>query len=151
MVSSLIQTNRGDKVEEEIPDERDQLKHPAKHKQLKLDSAFKPIVKQRQNGRRSKATLIVAPASLLEQWANEIRRSSQKGTVNVIVWHGQAREDLETMIDVDIDAIDVVITSYGTLASEHARLEKTQTKAVSIYDSERDIAIFFLNLTRHFS
>lgn len=141
MVSSLIQTNRGDKVEEEIPEEPDQSKHTEKQKQLKLDAVFKPVFKQRQNRRRSKATLIIAPASLLDQWATEIRRSSKKGTVNVLVWHGQAREDLEAMIDVDIDAIDVVITSYGTLASEHARHEKGQGKAVPIYDSKWGISL----------
>lgn len=137
MLSSLIQTNRGEMTEEEIPDEPDQPKQVGKQKQLKLDSAFRPVLKQRQSRRRSKATLIIAPASLLDQWANELRRSCQKGTANVFVWHGQGREDLETMIDVDIDAIDVVITSYGTLVSEHGRLEKSQTKAVPIYDSKR--------------
>lgn len=110
MLSSLIQTNRGEKPEEEIFVHEDpELR--AKQKQLKLDAAFRPI--KRQNIRRSRATLIIAPASLLDQWASEIIRSSVKGTVNVIVWHGQGREDLGTIIDMDIDAIDVVITSYG--------------------------------------
>ncbi|KAL5535720.1 RAD5 [Sanghuangporus sanghuang] len=134
MVSSLIQTNRGEKPEEDIPVEHvDQQR--SKEKQLKLDAAFRPTAKKQPPRRRSRATLIIAPASLLDQWATEIRRSSGKGMVNVMVWHGQNREDLEAMIDSDIDAIDVVITSYGTLSSEHSRLDKS-TKSASIFDIE---------------
>ena len=133
MVSALIQTNRGEKPEEDIPAEIDDEQR-AKQKQLKLDAAFRPSVKK-PIARRSRATLIVAPASLLDQWANEIRRSSEKGTVNVLIWHGQNRENLEAMIDSDIDAIDVVITSYGTLSSEHSRLDKSN-KSASVFDSE---------------
>ncbi|KAI5124124.1 hypothetical protein M0805_000937 [Coniferiporia weirii] len=135
MVSSLIQTNRGEIAGEaiDVPEEPQQR---AKHKQLKLDAAFRPTLKKRTT-HRSRATLIVAPASLLDQWANELRRSSRKGTVNVTVWHGQGREDLEAVIDSDVDAIDVIITSYGTLSSEHAQLEKSTSKSgVPIFDIE---------------
>ena len=117
MLSSLIQTNRGEKPEEEIsllvPEQA------GKQKQLKLDAAFRPIKKQII--RRSRATLIIAPTSLLDQWASEISRSSLKGTVNVVVWHGQGRDDLESIIDTDVDAIDVIITSYGKLISQKLR------------------------------
>lgn len=130
MVSSLIQTNRNysqDELTEPSVDQRQ-----AKKKQLKLDSAFRPV-KSKQTAIRSRATLIVAPASLLDQWRSELQRSSEKGTLNAMVWHGQNRDDLETMIDTD-DALDIVITSYGTLAAEHARLEKS-SKNVPIFDS----------------
>ncbi|THH10977.1 hypothetical protein EW145_g955 [Phellinidium pouzarii] len=136
MVSSLIQTNRGETPEEEISASVEESQQRAKQKQLKLDVAFRPTLKK-QAIRRSRATLIIAPASLLDQWANELRRSSRKGSVNVTIWHGQGREDLGTVIDSDIDAVDVVITSYGTLSSEHARLEKSNGKSdVPIFDIE---------------
>ena len=131
MVSSLIQTNRYYTEEELAGPSADQRQN--KKKQLKLDAAFRPI-KSKQTGRRSRATLIVAPASLLDQWCSELQRSSKKGTLNVFVWHGQNRDDLETMVDTD-DVSDVVITSYGTLAAEHARLEKS-SKNVPIFDSK---------------
>lgn len=134
MVSSLIQTNRGEKLEEEVPFSEEQQQRGVQ-KQLKLDAAFRPTLKK-QATRRSRATLIIAPASLLDQWATELRRSSEPGTVNVTIWHGQNRENLEAMIDSDVDAIDVVITSYGTLSSEHSRLDKISNKSVPLFDSK---------------
>ena len=133
MVSSLIQTNRGEKEEELIPDEPERAAQTSKPKQLKLDSNFKPTTAR--NAQRTRATLIVAPASLMDQWASELEKSSAAGTVNVIVWHGTGREDLASMIDCDVDAIDVVITSYGTLASEHSLFEKSSKHSSGIFDS----------------
>ena len=133
MLSSLMQTNRGnlgDAQDDPVDEHR-----PSKPKQLKLDKAFKPTQRQTPTASKSRATLIVAPASLLDQWSTELQRSSQKGTVNAIVWHGQSRDDLQSMIDVD-DAIDVVITSYGTLASEHAKTERGSMSSSPIYQSE---------------
>ena len=121
MLSSLIQTNLGEKPEEQVPATSDQV---IRSKQLRLDATFRPMAKA-SFSQRSRATLIVAPASLIDQWASEISRSSRKGTVNVFVWHGSGRGDLGSMIDCDIDAIDVVITSYGTLSSEHSTMERT--------------------------
>lgn len=133
MLSSLIHTNRGEKPNEDISGE--EIHQSAKQKQLRLDVAFRPIPKSKPL-RKSKATLIVAPASLLAQWANEVQKSSADGTVNVLVWHGQSRDDLESMIDSTVDVTDVVITSYGTVASEYSRLERS-AKSVPMYDSKQ--------------
>lgn len=87
------------------------------------------------------ATLVVAPTSLLSQWSDELERSSVAGTVRVIVWHGQNRLDLdglETEEDSDV-AIPIVVTSYGVLASEHSKFEKSNGQS-SVYQS---IAQFF--------
>lgn len=131
MISSLIQTNR-DFSQEDIARAQNEEQRQAKPKQLKLNASFRPV-KPKQTTRRSRATLIVAPTSLLDQWCKELQRSSKKGTLNVMIWHGQNRDDLETMIDID-EASDIVITSYGTLASEHGRMGKS-SKSVPIYNS----------------
>lgn len=69
-----------------------------------------------------RATLVVAPTSLLGQWSDELRRSSQPGTLRVLVWHGQNRQELGAVLDTDEQDVPLVaITSYGTLASEHAK------------------------------
>jgi DNA repair protein RAD5 len=74
-------------------------------------------------------TLIVAPVSLLGQWHSELDRSSIKGTLNVTLWHGSSRGALA----VD-SSVDVIITSYGTLSSEHAKFLKQGNSA--LYDGE---------------
>lgn len=107
-LSSLLHTNN--KPEPETPSAT-----AAKSKQLRIEETFRT----KQNSAPShgaSATLIVAPTSLLEQWSSELQRCSRKGTLRVLVWHGQGRRDLAS-------GIDVVITSYGVLASEHAKLE----------------------------
>jgi transcription termination factor 2 len=40
----------------------------------------------------SSATLVVAPASLIYQWNNEIKRRCQPGTFSVLMHHGPQRE-----------------------------------------------------------
>lgn len=119
MLSALIQTARG-------PEEPEaSANNSAKSRQLRLDKSFRPARKQTpQQSKGPYATLIVAPTSLITQWAEELKRSSKPGTLKILVWHGHSRLDLETAMEGD-DAVDVVITSYGTLVSEHAKLEKS--------------------------
>ncbi|KAI0756307.1 SNF2 family N-terminal domain-containing protein [Daedaleopsis nitida] len=83
--------------------------------------APEPVADQQRKG--PAATLIVAPTSLLAQWAEELQRSSKPDTFKVLVWHGQNRLELDSAMDNDT-VITVVITSYGTLVSEHAKHEK---------------------------
>jgi DNA repair protein RAD5 len=122
MISALIQTG--------LPLPSDVRPEPArKSKQLKLNASFKPAARKAVGStpKPPSATLIVAPTSLLAQWAEELQRSSKKGTLDVLVWHGQNRLDLESMVDEDEEVgkpMKIVITSYGTLASEHAKSEK---------------------------
>lgn len=112
-----------------------------KVRQLKLNNAFKaaPQRKQPQTRKQPSATLIVAPTSLLSQWSEEMQRSSKPGTVKCLVWHGQNRLDLEAAIEDDDEndnTIKVVITSYGVLASEHAKSEKLGTSKSPVFDSK---------------
>ncbi|KAF9270757.1 DNA repair protein RAD5 [Marasmius fiardii PR-910] len=144
MISALIQTTLG--TDEPIDDS---ASSNTKHRQLKLNSAFRLITERaKKRSKPPSATLIVAPTSLINQWAEEIERSSEPGTVEVRIWHGQSRDDLEAFVEyeepeeiLDDDEeklakkttpIKVVVTSYGTLVSEHGKSEKSS----SIYDIE---------------
>ncbi|KAF9225351.1 hypothetical protein BS17DRAFT_701291 [Gyrodon lividus] len=131
MLSALIHTN---KDPEPILD--DAAKDFTRARQLKFDNAFRPIPNRKQSTKGPSATLIVAPTSLLSQWSDELERSSALGTVRVIVWHGQNRLDLDALESDDSDkGIPVVITSYGVLASEHSKFQKSNGQP-SVYQIE---------------
>ncbi|KAI0784921.1 SNF2 family N-terminal domain-containing protein [Abortiporus biennis] len=129
MLSSLIQSSLG--PEEPMASKERDAQGPSKRRQLKLNNAFR-VASTRQSSSKPKkgpsATLIVAPTSLLSQWFEELQRSSKPDTLKVLVWHGSNRMDLESAIEGDDDKEDdnivhVVITSYGTLVSEHSKPE----------------------------
>ncbi|CCM03639.1 uncharacterized protein FIBRA_05783 [Fibroporia radiculosa] len=131
MLSALIQSARGP----EEPTADIVSGTVSKKRQLRLNNAFRSVDNSRiQSLRGPSATLIVAPTSLLSQWADELLRSSQANTLKVLVWHSQNRVDLEGALNSD-DPVDVVITSYGTLVSEHSKLEKPNGSS-SVYEGE---------------
>jgi DNA repair protein RAD5 len=135
MLSALIQSSLAPQEHEEEAT----LDLPTKAKQLKLNKAFRTVNPQKQETRKlPSATLIVAPTSLLNQWAEELERSSKPGTFNVVVWHGQNRLDLEDLVEENENdkTIKVVITSYGILASEHAKMEKSRSYKSPVFESE---------------
>ncbi|KDQ63171.1 hypothetical protein JAAARDRAFT_119545 [Jaapia argillacea MUCL 33604] len=130
MLSALIQTNREPDLTE--PERRVQEDLPNKRRQLRLDAAFRTVSRQvAKAAAPPKSTLIVAPTSLISQWSDELGRSSKPGTLRVLVWHGQNRLDLEAALEGK-DATDVVVTSYGVLASEHAKGEKSSSPLFEI-------------------
>lgn len=135
MISALIQTST---TCEEVSAKEAEGQHATRARQLRLNHAFKPRVNAKVTPVPS-ATLIVAPTSLLNQWAEELQRSSKPGTLDVTVWHGSNRLDLTTVVNEDEDEdggpIKVVITSYGTLASEHAKIERFANARSPIYES----------------
>ncbi|KAJ3556710.1 hypothetical protein NM688_g1873 [Phlebia brevispora] len=114
MLSALIQT-----AHEPEPASKSKEVRDNKRRQLRLDSNFR-VAKTQTASRSPSATLIVAPTSLLSQWSEELKRSSKPDTLRIIVWHGQNRLDLESMVDVQTTPL-IVITSYGTLVSEYTR------------------------------
>ena len=133
MLSALIQTSLAPQEHEEAS-----LDAPIKATQLKLNNAFQ-VANQRKPATRKppSATLIVAPTSLLNQWFKELERSSQPGTLHAIIWHGQNRLDLEDLVGQNDDdkTMKVVITSYGVLASEHAKIEKSSSYRSNVFES----------------
>lgn len=64
----------------------------------------------------ARGTLIVAPVSVLENWATQIEEHIAHGTLTVVVWHGPGRHALAPRLR----EADVVITSYSTLSGELA-------------------------------
>jgi len=133
MLSALIQTSLPSQEPED-----DDSNAPPKAKQLKLNNAFRPVTHRKsRTSKPPHATLIVAPTSLLNQWSEELQRSSKPGTLDVFVWHGQNRLELEGLLESDEDdkALKIVITSYGVLASEHAKLERPNSSRPPVFDS----------------
>ncbi|KAI6153991.1 SNF2 family N-terminal domain-containing protein [Pisolithus tinctorius] len=132
MLSALIHANKD--PEPVRPEDEGK-----KARQLKLGSTFRPVLNDQRLQLKfgSSATLVVAPTSLLSQWSEELLRSSVPGTIRVTVWHGQNRLDLDALHDYDGDqkSIPVVITSYGVLASEHAKFQKSNGQS-SIFQIE---------------
>jgi len=66
-------------------------------------------------------TLVVAPMSLLAQWASEAEKASQNGTLKVLVYYGSDKSaNLQTLCcgANAATAPNVIITSYGTVLSE---------------------------------
>ncbi|KAL6231267.1 hypothetical protein BDW75DRAFT_49026 [Aspergillus navahoensis] len=74
----------------------------------------------------SKSTLVVAPLALIKQWESEIRTKVEPShRLRVLVYHGNARAKATDRLD----DYDVVITTYGTLTSEHNAVAKNDKKA----------------------
>lgn len=66
-------------------------------------------------------TLVVAPMSLLAQWASEAEKASKEGTLKVLVYYGTEKSvNLQTLCcgAAAATAPNVIITSYGTILSE---------------------------------
>jgi SNF2 family DNA or RNA helicase len=77
-----------------------------------------------------KCTLIVAPLALIKQWESEIADKIEKThKLRVCVYHGNGR----TKFSADLKDYDVVITTYGTLSSEHAASGKGKVGCFNIH------------------
>lgn len=81
----------------------------------KTIQALALIVTRPSENRAVKTTLIVAPVALLKQWANEIAdRLKTRHALTVYTYHGQKKKaSYATLANYD-----VVLTTYGTLATE---------------------------------
>ena len=88
-----------------------------------------------------RATLVVCPVSLASQWHEELGKMSDKGSITSFMWYGNDRTDIERLLlQEGKKKVDVIITSYGTLASEFQKWKKNKDKPTyeggNIYDRE---------------
>lgn len=66
-------------------------------------------------------TLVVAPMSLLAQWASEAEKTSRNGSLKILMYYGTEKNvDLKTLCCTAnaSSAPNVIITSYGVVLSE---------------------------------
>lgn len=78
----------------------------------------------------SKSTLVVAPLALIKQWEGEIAAKVENThKLRVCVYHGNTRAKAND----NLEDYDVVITTYGTLTSEHGKGGKSGIFSVYWY------------------
>lgn len=143
MLASLIHTNRqGEKAQPEevieaieLDDDDDDApaaKRP-KFRQITLSRQWRPVESKPASEKTETvphATLVICPVSLAKQWQDELERMSVKGSLKTMLWYGNTRGDLDAPLGSDSETrVDVIITSYGTLTSEHAKWMKNKDKA----------------------
>eukprot|EP00172_Hildenbrandia_rubra_P004303 Plantae.Rhodophyta-Hildenbrandia_rubra.ctg843.p1 GENE.Plantae.Rhodophyta-Hildenbrandia_rubra.ctg843~~Plantae.Rhodophyta-Hildenbrandia_rubra.ctg843.p1 ORF type:complete len:1232 (+),score=284.01 Plantae.Rhodophyta-Hildenbrandia_rubra.ctg843:1236-4931(+) len=66
-------------------------------------------------------TLIVVPTSMLRQWYEEFENHVGQGQLRVVEYYGSGRTS-----EISVEDADVVITTYGTLASELAKYQQKE-------------------------
>lgn len=110
MIASLLHANN-------IPEPRVESTNTT---QVTLDRSFRLKDHSLSPELGPSATLIIAPVSLLGQWRSELIRCSVGTSLQPAIWHGPSRG----AVSAD-SGVDVIITSYGTLAAEHAKTLKT--------------------------
>ncbi|MBM1172697.1 DEAD/DEAH box helicase [Microvirga arabica] len=70
---------------------------------------------QKRKGAAGKPSLLVAPASLLANWAAEIERFAPGLNARIVHPSAMAAEDLKQVTVEGLSGLDLVITSYGSL------------------------------------
>ncbi|XP_008199533.2 transcription termination factor 2 [Tribolium castaneum] len=73
--------------------------------------------KENHRDKRPGGTLVVCPASLMNQWSEEINRRTKRGLLSVEVYHGAKRESKPKRLAEH----DVVITTYSLIMNENSR------------------------------
>lgn len=136
MVASLLHANRTSDPGEESEADDDAMdvdqdgvstKRKGSAKQTSLASAFaasSSSVDQRKallraSVSKGKASLVVAPMSLIGQWRDELIRASAPGSITPVLYYADTKGDL--LAQLESGKVDVVITSYGTLVTEYRR------------------------------
>ena len=142
-MAALVHLNHeGEILDTSTPQPKDEepiLKRP-KFKQVTLSSQWRAIpTTVKPTAVPPRATLVVCPVSLASQWHEELGKMSEKGSIASFMWYGNDRTDIERLLALEgRKKVDVIITSYGTLASEFQKWRKNKDKPSieggSIYD-----------------
>lgn len=77
----------------------------------------------------SSGTLVVCPASLINQWQSEVEKYVVRGSLSICVYHG----DLQARLKTDLSKFDLVITTYGVVlvdTSKEGPLYKKRWKRI---------------------
>lgn len=138
MVASLLHANRTSDPGEESDDNDEVMdvaedgfpsstKRKSSAKQTSLASAFAASASSVDQRRallkasvaKGKASLVVAPMSLIGQWRDELIRASAPGSLAPVLYYADTKGDL--LAQLESGKVDVVITSYGTLVTEYRR------------------------------
>jgi superfamily II DNA or RNA helicase len=83
---------------------------------------------------KSKATLVVCPVSLVEQWRREAL-GKLRGSCRVYVYHGPSR--MRDVLGLATSG-DIVITTYQTLMSDYKKKKMTHDAAAAAADDNED-------------
>lgn len=149
MMSSLLHLNRTGEAPDDNPTESnleadEQLAKRPKFVQVTLSNQWRAVpTAPKPSAAVARATLVVCPVSLASQWHEELGKMSEKGSITSFMWYGNDRVDVERLLGQEgKKRVDVIITSYGTLASEFQKWRKNKDKpnyeGGSIYDREHD-------------
>ncbi len=152
MMASLLHLNReGDLPSSTSPpalqeDDEPAFKRP-KFLQVTLSNQWRAVpTAPKATAVTPRATLVVCPVSLASQWHEELGKMSDKGSITNFMWYGNDRTDIERLLSQEgRKKVDVIITSYGTLASEYQKWRKNKDKPSyeggSIYDRQRNCSL----------
>ncbi|SGY79936.1 BQ5605_C008g05254 [Microbotryum silenes-dioicae] len=128
MIASLIHTSKPFENDPEAADDEDSTSEHSEEDvvpvrrlgatQSRLGAGGHLTTAHAQARQKSKrlprATLVVAPMTLLNQWVRELEKCSRDG-MQVLQYYGNSRSMLQEQIDA---GVEVVVTSYGTLVSD---------------------------------
>jgi hypothetical protein len=67
---------------------------------------------------KHRGTLVICPVVAVIQWRQEIARYTAAGSVKVLLYHGAKRGSITP---VELQAADVVLTTYSTLENDYRR------------------------------
>ncbi|GAA5955129.1 hypothetical protein JCM3765_003203 [Sporobolomyces pararoseus] len=140
MVASLIHTitpwdptGTGQQIPQQQGEEEEQVKQESRfilQTQSRLSSSSKNSSSSSSTSKRPRlppstprATLVVAPMTLLSQWCDELERSSKNnkkkgGGLRVLMYYGSGRMSGKNLLEEIQSGVDVVVTSYGILCSD---------------------------------